>query len=340
MKKGILFLIVCFLIKIASAQDLQYSQFYAAPLYLNPALTGMTELTRMGANYRKQWPGLNYDFQGYSAFLDHYSFDLNSGFGISLNTFEESNLGLKLMDFSGYYAYQLSLSDTHSLRFGTQVGIGRRNSAMDHLLLGDQIDVFSKTVAPVTLEDLPPFESYSFLDLGFGTMITGNNYWLGASAYHVNRPNLSFYSASNGDRIAVKWNAHAGYQIPLRSGLSVYEGEGENMVFFAANYKQQGPFRQLDLSAQLLYNSLVTGIGFRGIPNAGELPNRDSIIILVGVNLESGLMIGYSFDYMISRLGMETHGAHEISIRYQFLKGLPQDRGRKSRILKCFRYMM
>lgn len=339
MKKAILFLVLFTLIKVTAAQDLQYSQFYAAPLYLNPALTGMTELTRMGLNYRKQWPGLNYDFQGYSAYLDHYSFDLKSGFGISLNAFEESNLGLKLMDFSGYYSYQLMISEIHSLRFGTQAGVGRRSSAMDHLLLGDQIDVFSKTVAPVTLEDLPPFEPYSFLDIGFGTMFTSENYWIGASAYHVNRPNLSFYSISS-DRIAVKWNAHAGLQFPIRTGLSVYEGDGDDLVFLAANYKQQGPFRQLDLSAQLIYNSLVMGVGFRGIPSSGELPNRDSIIALVGVNLESGLLIGYSFDYMISRLGMETHGAHEISIRYQFLKGLPQDRDRKSRILKCFRYMM
>lgn len=339
MKKAILFLVFFALVKMSSAQDLQYSQFYAAPLYLNPALTGMTELTRMGLNYRKQWPGLNYDFQGYSAFLDHYSFDLKSGFGVSLNAFEESNLGLKLMDFSGYYSYQLFLSEIHSLRFGAQAGVGRRSSSMDHLLLGDQIDVFSKTVAPVTLEDLPPFEPYSFLDLGFGTMFTAENYWLGVSAYHVNRPNLSFYSLS-ADRIAVKWNAHAGLQLPIRSGLSVYEGDGDNLVFLAANYKQQGPFRQLDLSAQLIYNSMVMGVGFRGIPSSGELPNRDSIIALVGVNLESGLLIGYSFDYMISRLGMETHGAHEISIRYQFLKGLPHDRDRKSRILKCFRYMM
>lgn len=162
MKKAILFLVLFTLIKVTAAQDLQYSQFYAAPLYLNPALTGMTELTRMGLNYRKQWPGLNYDFQGYSAYLDHYSFDLKSGFGISLNAFEESNLGLKLMDFSGYYSYQLMISEIHSLRFGTQAGVGRRSSAMDHLLLGDQIDVFSKTVAPVTLEDLPPLSHTAF----------------------------------------------------------------------------------------------------------------------------------------------------------------------------------
>jgi type IX secretion system PorP/SprF family membrane protein len=340
MKRGVFLLIFIGCVRVAFAQDLQYSQFYAAPLYLNPALTGMTELTRLGVNYRKQWPGLNYDFQGYSAFIDHYSYDLKSGFGVSINAFEEANLGLKLMDLSGYYSYRLVLSELHSLRFGAQAGVGRRSSAMDQLLLGDQIDVFSKTVAPVTIEDLPPFEPYSFIDLGFGTMFTGDNYWVGASAYHVNRPNLSFFSGALGNRLQVKWNAHAGLQLPLRSGLSVYEGDGENLFFLAANYKQQGPFRQLDLSAQLLYNSLVMGIGFRGIPSAAELPNRDSIIALVGVNLENGLLIGYSFDYMISKLGMETHGAHEVSIRYQFLKGLPQDRGKRSRILKCFRYMM
>ena len=60
----------------AMAQDFHYSQFYAAPLYLNPALTGSTELSRIGFNYRKQWPGLEHDFNSYSAYFEHYSFDL------------------------------------------------------------------------------------------------------------------------------------------------------------------------------------------------------------------------------------------------------------------------
>ena len=46
------------------AQDPQFSQYYAAPLYLNPAFTGSEMLPRIGANYRNQWPGIELDFSG------------------------------------------------------------------------------------------------------------------------------------------------------------------------------------------------------------------------------------------------------------------------------------
>ena len=34
------------------AQDPQFSQYYAAPLYLNPGLVGINQKGRMGINYR------------------------------------------------------------------------------------------------------------------------------------------------------------------------------------------------------------------------------------------------------------------------------------------------
>jgi len=41
---------------------------FTQPLfYLNPALTGASELTRIGVNYRNQWPGLDQNFNSYSA---------------------------------------------------------------------------------------------------------------------------------------------------------------------------------------------------------------------------------------------------------------------------------
>ena len=51
------------------AQDPQFSQFYAAPLYINPAFTGASEYTRIGANYRNQWPGISGSFVTTSASL-------------------------------------------------------------------------------------------------------------------------------------------------------------------------------------------------------------------------------------------------------------------------------
>ena len=53
-----------------TAQDPQFSQFYAAPLYLNPAFAGSTGQARVGANYRNQWPAIDANFNTISAFAD------------------------------------------------------------------------------------------------------------------------------------------------------------------------------------------------------------------------------------------------------------------------------
>jgi len=49
---------LCVLMLVAgetvTAQDAQFSQFYAAPLYLNPAFAGSTSQALVGANYRNQ----------------------------------------------------------------------------------------------------------------------------------------------------------------------------------------------------------------------------------------------------------------------------------------------
>src|ERR1700748_3390670 len=47
----------------ANAQDPGFSQFYASPLTLNPALTGkFNGVVRVAGNYRNQWPAINNAF--------------------------------------------------------------------------------------------------------------------------------------------------------------------------------------------------------------------------------------------------------------------------------------
>ena len=61
MKKIISTLTICVcLTGIANAQDPNFSQFFASPLTLNPALTGKFDgVYRIAGNYRNQWPSIN-----------------------------------------------------------------------------------------------------------------------------------------------------------------------------------------------------------------------------------------------------------------------------------------
>ncbi|AGA78173.1 PorP/SprF family type IX secretion system membrane protein [Echinicola vietnamensis] len=338
-KLTIVWLLMITALGSTKAQDFQYSQFYAAPLYLNPAMAGATELTRVGANYRKQWPGLSNDFTAYAAYIDHYSYDLNSGFGLAVNSFRESNMNINTSDISLFYSYNLQLADTWHLRFGGQAAIVRRSAVLDNLVFGDQIDVFSQTIAPNTLDQIPAFDPYSYLDISFGTLVNNDFFFLGIAGHHVNQPRLSFFPDNSQNTLPLKVGIHGGYNIPLGSNYQ-WGSPFDNQVTLLASYKQQGPFKQLDIGTQLLYGKVIGGLSYRGIPSTQYSPNHDAIIALLGIKLDAGFVIGYSYDYQLSPIGSQTKGAHEVSFRYLFLWGNPKDRNRKSRINDCFYYMM
>jgi hypothetical protein len=46
------------------SQDVEMSQYFAAPLQLNPALAGISYGPRLTVNYRNQWAGLGDGFNG------------------------------------------------------------------------------------------------------------------------------------------------------------------------------------------------------------------------------------------------------------------------------------
>ncbi len=75
------------------------------------------------------------------------------------------------------------------------------------------------------------------------------------------------------------------------------------------------------------------------MPIQSSLAKRESVIGLFGLNLSSGLALGYSYDYPISDVGSQTLGSHELSLRYQFFYGTPKSRGKRLRILPNFSYL-
>ena len=61
------------------AQDAAFSQFFANPIYLNPAMAGSNICPRLSLNYRNQWPGIGKTYVTYSATYDQYVEQLGGG---------------------------------------------------------------------------------------------------------------------------------------------------------------------------------------------------------------------------------------------------------------------
>ena len=111
-------LVLIALVPKAQAQDPQLSQFYAAPMYLNPALTGNTYQDRIGLNYRLQWPGIAPGFETYAVSYDHNNAKAHSGYGFMVMHDEAGTNGLSFTHIGGSYSYEARINHENAIRFG------------------------------------------------------------------------------------------------------------------------------------------------------------------------------------------------------------------------------
>lgn len=321
------------------AQDPQFSQFYASPLYLNPALTGATDRARVGVNYRNQWPSLTHSFTTTSAYLDYFSKAAESGIGVIVTEHKEGFLDFKSSEIGLLYSYKLKVSDNAILRTGLQLSYFNKNLNFEELVFGNQIDIDNGQVIGPSGEIFDRGARVDFLSASAGTLLYSDNTWLGVSFHHINQPNQSFLDQES--RLERKFSLHAGYKLMFTKGRRLrtvaYQFQ-ERSATFAVNYKKQGGFNQLDLGLQLYFQPLLLGGWYRGIPiqSVNKVFKNESIIALFGLELNQDLSFGYSYDFTVSRLAGATGGAHEFSLTLTF--GKIVKRTRRDTILPCFKY--
>lgn len=314
------------------AQDPQFTQFYAAPLYHNPAFTGGGYAPRIIFNYRNQWPSLNANFITTAVGVDHYIDKLNSGIGVTfLNDAQGSNR-LKNTEFALLYSYQLKLDDINFLRLGIQGAYSNRGFDASGLTFGDQFDNNGYNGGTSTDPILTGIKNVSFFDYSAGLLFYNPKVFLGLSMHHINRPGLSFANPAtaspstgcvSGDCVPRKIMVNGGINIPLNNPFSNAGNVDREFVATPAFlFKQQGKFTQLDLGAYVTYTPLTLGLWYRGIPlkkSATTRSNHDALAALVGFRFEN-FSVGYSYDLTISGLGASSGGSHEISLSYQLEK--------------------
>lgn len=339
-----LLVILLFSTGLVQAQDPQYSQFYAAPLYLSPAFAGSAFAPRAIVNYRNQWPGLSANFITSSFSFDYYFDKVNSGVGL-LVTNDAQFSNLRSMDIGLQYAYQLKVNEDLYVRAGLQASSVTRSSNFFSLTFGDQLSNRGPTGSPTLdpVANIGPQVRYA--DFSSGILTYSRRAWAGVSVHHLNRPNQSFVSTEV-SRLPMKITVHAGYKFILDT-YAVGNGLGSQIdrevsISPAILYKHQGKFDQLDAGVYFTYEPLVLGLWYRGLPikqYKTGINNHDAAIVLIGYR-QDNLSFGYSYDATISTLGMASGGSHEISIAYQFDNILRQKKHRpyKKKELSCPRF--
>lgn len=299
---------------ILKAQDPQFTQFYAAPMYLNPAFTGVTYEHRFVANYRNQWPGIKKAYQTYMASYDYNLSDLNSGLGITVMQDRAGTAGLTHTQFGVNYAYHFKISKFAEIRMGANLNYNMKRLDFSKLKFNDQINSGSS----ISL-DAANYEQLNFMDFAAGALLNSTEYWLGLSTKHLTQPNSSLI----GDRVPLPLtiSLHGGYRFIIEQKSK----ELKRYVSPAFNYRHQQKYDQLDIGVYYYHLPLNVGLWYRGLPfkkYEATYSSRETIAVLVGFDItDYNLRVGYCYDLTISKLGISNSlGGHEISLIYEVAK--------------------
>jgi type IX secretion system PorP/SprF family membrane protein len=308
-----LFVILASLTCGVRAQDMQFTQFYAAQTFLNPAFTGIHGCTRLSSNFRDQWPAIPGSFVSYTFSYDQYINSINSSMGILMTNDKAGTGKLRSTTVSFLYAYEVPISAEWRVRAGLQGGLATRNVNYHDLVFGDQIARGGAT----TSIHANNTEMALYPDLGTGALVYSERFWAGFSAHHLNRPNQS---VMNGFApVPIKYSIHCGAKIPV--GEDEAGSEIARYVYPAFNYRSQQKFDQADVGFYYGHGVVLMGLWYRGIPlfkaYQKGYANNDAVAFLFGVSIDK-MQIGYSYDLTISRLANSSAGAHEVSLNYIF----------------------
>ncbi|MGB4328143.1 MAG: PorP/SprF family type IX secretion system membrane protein, partial [Tenuifilum sp.] len=121
------------------SQDVQFTQFYANPLYLSPSFTGGIVGYRVAANYRNQWTFVPGTFNTFSVSWDHNSPAFRSGFGVMAMRDQAGDGNLANTRMGVLYSYDIEPFPDWHLRPGLAFFLQQISIDFSKLIFSDQL---------------------------------------------------------------------------------------------------------------------------------------------------------------------------------------------------------
>ncbi len=240
------------------AQDPMFSQYYSSPLYLNPGLAGSVQQPRLIVNSRMQWAKLPNAFNTYAASADFLVDKWSSGFGLLAMTDKAGSANLRNTSLYGTYAAKIRIAEGWVFSPGVTFGYASRSIDFDKLVFGDMI----LHNGPTTDDAIGHLGNKSYFDFSSGAVIYNKIFWAGFSGYHINEPNYSLLGEDA--ELPMRLSIHGGMRIPIKHSVL----SSSKLSSFAPSfvYKMQGRFRQLDIGTNVIFDPVMVGLWYRGIP--------------------------------------------------------------------------
>lgn len=337
MKRGNLFFILNLMIVVGlKAQDPFFSQFYANPTYLNPALTGsMAGKYRLLFVNRDQSPenvlktsSASADFRFGLKLKSKISSD-RVGAGILFVTDRNTSNGFSITSGSFSLAYHKILNKNWNevISAGVSIGLQQRNTSFDLLNFQDQFNGTS-AYSLSTAENIPN-NNFAYGDYSVGVFYSVQpqknfRFFGGLAIHHFNQPEVSFYQNSGsfnipiGSKLPLKYTLHMGLNIPL-SKSGVFQWLPGLVIM------QQGNLRSGNFGNNFRWESFSDGSGaflmgfwVRPVFDINERINMGSSVGFFGFEF-NGYQLGLSMD--LGNLGRNNNinirkNAFEISFLF------------------------
>jgi len=315
----------------SQGQDMNYSQYFSAPIYYNPAFTGLNTGLRARFLFRDQWPTLPIDYKSYyfSADLGDRNLPGAGGFGIAINS-DQPGVGLvNSLSAALTIGVRIPITSFLAAQVGIKAAVMQRRINWDDLVFVDNLDpkygnIYQTSFVPSDANKrvVPDFGAGGILQfISPEGNINGN---VGFAVDHIFKPDVSFLS-NGSSPYPRKWVGHVDVVIatgPGGSSSSLYRGSDEPLkINIGLLYQNQAALNSLQVGLNLLKYNIYLGGWYKstmtGIPNS-------AVALVVGYRYmfyqDMAIKFMYSYDLQISGALQGTGGAHEISLILEFDK--------------------
>lgn len=279
-------------------QDAQFSQYMYNQLDFNPGSAGSKEVINVALLSRQQWVGIPKAPASsvFSVNAPIKPLKINSGIGVTIlsdNIAYNKNLGLKLT-----YAYRMDVNNGMG-----KLGIGISGGFINNSLKGAQ------WIFPDETQSNDPSvpdanDSGMSFDMDLGVFYKTDNLYLGLSTTHLLQPKIKYKTSSSASFTNARhYYLTSGYSMALPNPL--FDFQPSLLI------GSDGSSMNVDLNSVLLYNKKIWGgVSYRV---------KSAVIGMIGIELMSGLKIGYSYDFSATDLHKYNNGSHEIMVGYSFM---------------------
>ncbi|MFN8322668.1 MAG: PorP/SprF family type IX secretion system membrane protein [Chitinophagales bacterium] len=317
-KRIVLLLFTNICIQCSMGQDVHFSQYYNAPLLLNPAFTGFTQgITRINIQHRNQWfSATNNGFFKSPYMTTSASVDapfkikndiLGAGLFIASDQAGANTFSTVITQASVSYIKTLGKKNNHRLAAGFQIGYTYQSIKVENFQFASQFDdnnEFNPAQTSYNPENIGR-GNIGYLNLNFGMLWYSKlsdkfAMYTGGSFYNVTTPSHNILPNQKRD-LYWRWNAHGGLDIflgkkyhILPSGMFMRQGVNDQL--------NTGLAFGVDFDTRRTNNGMAMTLGvFNRIHNLTSGVTSDAIITYVSYE-GSGFKVGFSYDATISKL--------------------------------------